>query len=165
VLWGFIRRYAPDVSPATHPRLDRLVGHAVRYFHDFVRPAKVYRLPTEAEREALSDLSEALRPLEGSTDSEALQAAVYEVGRSHFPDTSGKSKSPDGRPGVSQTWFAMLYQILLGQERGPRFGSFIALYGVAETRALIAKALSGDLAREHEAFLKARDAARELETV
>ncbi len=149
----------------THPRLDRLVGHAVRYFHDFVRTAKVYRLPSEAERRALSDLSEALRPLEGSTDAEALQAVVYEVGRTHFPDTSGKSKSPDGRPGVAQTWFATLYGVLLGQERGPRFGSFVALYGVAETRVLIAKALAGDLLREHEAFLTARGAARELEAV
>jgi lysyl-tRNA synthetase class 1 len=165
VLWGFIRRYAPGVSPETHPRLNRLVGHAVRYFHDFVRPAKVYRLPNEAERKALSELSETLRPREGSTDSEALQAVVYEVGRTHFPDTSGKSKSPDGRPGVSQSWFATLYQILLGQERGPRFGSFIALYGVPETRALIAKALSGDLLREHEEFLKAREVARETEPV
>jgi lysyl-tRNA synthetase class 1 len=163
VLWGFIRRYAPDVSPETHPRLDRLVGHAVRYFRDFVRPAKVYRLANEAERQALGDLSEALRALEGSRDAEALQAVVYEIGRKHFPDMSGKSKSPDGRPGVSRSWFSTIYQILLGQEQGPRFGSFIALYGVAETRALIAKALSGDLLREHDAFLKSRGVAREPE--
>ena len=103
-----------------------------------------------------SDLAEALAPLEGSTDAEALQAVVYEVGRPHFPDTSGKSKSPDGRPGVPQTWFATIYRVLLGQERGPRFGSFVALYGVAETRALIAKALAGELLREHEAFLAER---------
>jgi lysyl-tRNA synthetase class 1 len=156
VLWGFIRRYAPGVSPSTHPRLDRLAGHAVRYFRDFVRPAKVYRLPDEREAAALRDLDAALDPHMGSTDAEALQAVVYEVGRTHFPDTSGKSKSPDGRPGVLQTWFATIYQILLGQDRGPRFGSFIALYGVAETRALIAKALAGELLREHEAFLSAR---------
>ena len=87
---------------------------------------------------------------------EALQAVVYEVGRRHFPDTSGKSKSPDGRPGVAQTWFATIYQILLGEERGPRFGSFVALYGVAETRALIARALAGELLREHEAFVAER---------
>jgi lysyl-tRNA synthetase class 1 len=156
VLWGFIRRYAPGVSPQNHPRLDRLVGYAVAYFRDFVRPSKAYRAPTDAERAALADLSETLGRLEGSTDAEAIQAAVYEVGRSHFPDTSGKSKSPDGRPGVSQQWFSTLYQILLGQERGPRFGSFAALYGVAETRALIAKALAGDLIAEHEAFLAER---------
>lgn len=156
VLWGFIRRYAPGVSPQTHPRLDRLVGHAVRYYRDFVRPAKVYRLPDDGERAALEDLAAALAGHDGSTDAEALQAVVYEVGRRHFPDVSGKSKSPDGRPGVSLTWFATLYQILLGQERGPRFGSFVALYGVAETRTLIAKALNGDLVREHEAFIAAR---------
>jgi lysyl-tRNA synthetase class 1 len=157
VLWGFIRRYAPGVSPMTHPRLDRLVGHAVRYYRDFVRPAKTYRPANDAERAALSELSAALAAREGSTDAEALQGIVYEVGRKHFPDTSGKSKSPDGRPGVARTWFSTIYQILLGQEQGPRFGSFIALYGVAETRALIDKALAGDLLREHEAFLRQRE--------
>jgi len=156
VLWGFIRRYAPTVSPGTHPRLDRLVRHAVRYFRDFVRPAKRYRAAAEPERAALRELADALAAHEGSTDAEALQAIVYEVGRKHFPDTSGKSKSPDGRPGVSQAWFATIYQVLLGQDRGPRFGSFVALYGVTETRELIAKALAGDLEREHEAFLRER---------
>ncbi len=156
VLWGFIRRYAPEASPETHPRLDRLVHHAVRYFRDFVRPAKTYRAPSAEEAAALTDLSETLAGQTGSTDPEALQAAVYEVGRRHFPDLSGKSKSPDGRPGVSQTWFTTLYGILLGEARGPRFGSFVALYGVDETRALIARALSGALAEEHAAFLESR---------
>ncbi|WP_460447944.1 lysine--tRNA ligase [Alsobacter sp. SYSU BS001988] len=158
VLWGFLRRYAPGASPEANPRLDKLVRYAVAYFRDFVRPAKVYREPTEAERAALEDLSAALAEFEGSTDADAIQFAVYEVGRRHFPDTSGKSKSPDGRPGVSQQWFSTLYQVLLGAERGPRFGSFAALYGVAETRALIAKGLSGDLIREHDAFLASRKA-------
>ncbi|AWB21870.1 lysine--tRNA ligase [Methylobacterium currus] len=157
VLWGFIRRYAPEASPETHPRLDRLVHHAVRYFRDFVRPQKTYRTPSEAEAAALTDLSETLAAQAGSTDPEALQAAVYEVGRRHFPDLSGKSKSPDGRPGVSQAWFTTLYGILLGEARGPRFGSFVALYGVKETRALIDRALSGALAEEHAAFLESRN--------
>jgi lysyl-tRNA synthetase class 1 len=158
VLWGFIRRYAPGVSPQTHPGLDRLVGHALAYYRDFVRPAKAYREPSEAERAALADLGAALSGHDGSTDAEALQAIVYEIGRTHFPDTSGKSKSPDGRPGVSQAWFASIYNVLLGEARGPRFGSFIALYGVAETRALIEKALAGGLVREHQDFLAARAA-------
>jgi lysyl-tRNA synthetase class 1 len=153
VLWAFIRRYAPGASPETHPVLNRLVGHAVAYYRDRVRAKKAYRVPTEAEHAALADLAAALADHEGSVDADALQAIVYEVGRKHFPDTSGKSKSPDGRPGVSQSWFGSIYNVLLGEERGPRFGSFIALYGVAETRALIAKALAGDLVREHEAFL------------
>jgi lysyl-tRNA synthetase class 1 len=158
VLWGFIRRYAPDVSPESHPQLNRLVTHAVAYYRDFVRPAKAYRAPTEAEHAALRDLGAALADHAGSVDAEALQALVYEIGRTHFPDTSGKSKSPDGRPGVSQAWFSSIYNVLLGEARGPRFGSFIALYGVTETRALIAKALAGDLVREHSAFLEARAA-------
>jgi lysyl-tRNA synthetase class 1 len=156
VLWGFIRRYAPDASPQTHPRLDELVGYAGRYYRDFVRPAKTYRAPDDSERAALEDLDAALGEKLGSTDAEDLQAIVYEVGRTHFPDTSGKSKSPDGRPGVSKIWFETIYQILLGEQRGPRFGSFIALYGVEETRELIAKALAGELIAEHEAFLEGR---------
>ncbi|RVU19678.1 lysine--tRNA ligase [Methylobacterium oryzihabitans] len=156
VLWGFIHRYAPGASPDTHPGLDRLVRLAVAYYRDFVRPAKTYRAASEAEAAALADLSQTLAAHEGSTDPEALQAIVYEVGRRHFPDTSGKSKSPDGRPGVAQTWFTTIYAILLGEARGPRFGSFVALYGVAETRALIARALAGELLREHDAFLAER---------
>ncbi|MGU3540901.1 lysine--tRNA ligase [Methylobacterium sp. A54F] len=152
VLWGFIRRYAAEVGPETHPGLDRLVHRALAYYRDFVRPAKTYREPSPEERAALEDLSAALADQAGSTDPEALQAVVYEVGRRHFPDLSGKAKSPDGRPGVSQAWFTTIYNLLFGEARGPRFGSFVALYGVAETRALIERALSGDLVRAHAAF-------------
>ena len=159
VLWGFIRRYAPDVSPETHPVLDRLVRHALAYYRDFVRPAKTYRAPDDTERAALGRLADELATHEGSTDADALQAVVYEVGRAAFPDLSGKAKSPDGRPGVSQGWFTALYNVLFGEARGPRFGSFVALYGVAETRALIGRALNGDLAREHAAFLAGRGSA------
>ncbi|MCJ2010411.1 lysine--tRNA ligase [Methylobacterium sp. J-092] len=158
VLWGFIRRYAADVGPETHPGLDRLVGHALAYFRDFVRPAKSYRAPSPEERAALDDLSASLSEHDGSTDPEGLQAVVYEVGRRHFPDLSGKGKSPDGRPGVSQAWFTTIYNVLFGEARGPRFGSFVTLYGVAETRALIAKALSGELLAEHAAFTASRAA-------
>jgi lysyl-tRNA synthetase class 1 len=143
VLWGFIRRYDPTVGPQTHPVLARLVGHALAYYRDVVRPQKTYRTATETEAAALSDLAETLAAHEGSVDPEGLQAVVYEVGRRHFPDLSGKAKSPDGRPGVSQAWFTTIYNVLFGEARGPRFGSFVALYGVAETRTLIAKALSG----------------------
>ncbi|MDK9696424.1 MAG: lysine--tRNA ligase [Siculibacillus sp.] len=143
VLWGFIRRVAPGVTPQNTPELDRLVGYAIRYFHDFVKPTKVFRAPEEAERAALAALDAALVALPEGADAEAIQSVVFDVGRSHFPDPA--KKGPDGGPGVSLGFFASLYQILLGQEKGPRFGSFVALYGVTETRALIAAALAGTL--------------------
>jgi lysyl-tRNA synthetase class 1 len=156
VMWGFIRRYAPGVSPQTHPRLDRLVGHAVRYFQDFVKPQKAYRLPDAVEAAALQRLSDALGLVETST-AEAIQEQIYNVGRAEprYQDLKAKGATPE-RPGVSGDWFNAIYQVLLGEPRGPRFGSFVALYGIPETRALIAKALAGDLVREHEAFVAER---------
>jgi lysyl-tRNA synthetase, class I len=153
VLWGFLRRYAPEVSPATHPRLDRLVTYAVRYYCDFVRPAKSYREPDEAEREALENLSAALSALPAGASAEEIQTVLYDVARNipRYQDRKAKGATA-GRPGVSNDWFAMLYRVLLGESRGPRFGSFVALYGLEETCKLIADALSGDLARKHASF-------------
>ncbi|SDR52244.1 lysyl-tRNA synthetase, class I [Rhizobiales bacterium GAS113] len=144
-LWGFIKRYAPGVDAQGLPELDRLVELAIRYYEDFVRPTKRFKAPSEAERAALADLDSTLAALPRDADAATIQAAVYEVGRMHFPDTTGKAKTADGRPGVSQAFFQSLYRILLGQERGPRFGSFVEIYGIAETRALIAAALAGEL--------------------
>ncbi|MCW5715447.1 MAG: lysine--tRNA ligase [Bauldia sp.] len=147
VLWGFILRHVPGVTPTTHQKLDELAGYAVRYYQDFVEPTKRFRAPDEVEREALEKLDAALAAVEtdGHDDPDAVQSAIYEVGRS-FPRFQDAAKSsPDGRPGVSLTWFATLYQILLGLEKGPRFGSFVAIYGIAETRALIRRALAGEL--------------------
>ena len=132
VLWGFIRRYAPDATPQEHPLLDQLVGYAIRYFHDFVKPAKHYRAPSDKERAALTDLEARLAQLPNSVLAEEIQAQVYAVGKEH-----GFEPLRD--------WFSALYEVLLGQTQGPRFGSFVELYGVDETRALIARALAGDL--------------------
>ncbi len=143
VLWAFIKRYATQVSPETNPRLDAQVGFAIRYFTDFIKPNKIYRLPTDNERTALEDLIKALEVLpEGSTP-ETIQQKVYDIGRREPYTTTQK----DGSVGVAQTWFNMLYQVLLGEERGPRFGSFAALFGVANTRALIGKALNGEFVK------------------
>ncbi|MGH6831199.1 MAG: lysine--tRNA ligase, partial [Methylocella sp.] len=153
VLWGFLCRYAPDVSAATHPRLDRLIAYAVRYFRDFVRPAKNFRAPDAIEREALENLAAALAALPLDASAEAIQTALYDVARQipRYQDRKAKGATAE-RPGVSNDWFAMLYGVLLGESRGPRFGSFVALYGIAETRKLIAQALNGDLLRKHAAF-------------
>jgi len=142
-LWGFIGRYRPGVTPQTHPKLDALVGYAIHYFRDFVRPAKKFREATAAERAALMDLRDALAQLPAQASAEEIQDVVYEIGRREpFLDTSGKSKAKDGKPGVSLEWFNMLYQVLLGQEKGPRFGSFVAVYGIDNTVAMIDGALA-----------------------
>jgi lysyl-tRNA synthetase class 1 len=141
-LWGFILRYAPHLKPETHPRLDALVTHALRYFDDFVKPKKQYRPPTEEEAKALSDLAHALGTLPEGSAPEEIQQKVYDVGRRDPYKTTQK----DGSVGVAQGWFNMLYQVLLGEEKGPRFGSFVALYGIDNTRKLIGRAVKGELA-------------------
>jgi lysyl-tRNA synthetase, class I len=142
-LWGFIGRYRPGVTPRTHPHLDALVGYAIHYYRDFVLPAKKFREPTEVERAALLDLRDALSQLPANASAEQIQDVVYEIGRREpFLDRSGKGKTKDGKPGVSLEWFNMLYQVLLGQEKGPRFGSFAAVYGLQNTVEMIDGALA-----------------------
>jgi lysyl-tRNA synthetase class 1 len=131
-LWGFIRRYAPDASPETHPGLDQAAGFAVRYFTDFVAPTRQFRAPSDIERRAMEDLAGRLAAWNQPADAEALQSLVFAIGKDH-----GFEPLKD--------WFSALYQVLLGADQGPRFGGFIALYGIDETRALIEKALTGEL--------------------
>jgi lysyl-tRNA synthetase, class I len=138
VLWGFIGHYMPGVTRTSHPKLDRLVGYAIRYYHDFVLPTKRYREPTQAERDALHDLRDALSRLPEGARPEEVQTLVYDIGRREPYIQIQK----DGSPGVKLDWFNMLYQVLLGQEKGPRFGSFVAVYGVANAVAMIDGALA-----------------------
>jgi lysyl-tRNA synthetase class 1 len=140
-LWGFIGRYRPGVTPQTHPKLDAMVGYAINYFRDFVRPAKQFREPAETERAALTDLRDALSQLSADATAEEIQDVVYEIGRRE-PFLDAKKKAKDGKPGVSLDWFNMLYQVLLGQEKGPRFGSFVAVYGLKNTVDMIDGALA-----------------------
>jgi len=140
-LWGFIGRYRPGVTPQTHPKLKRQVDYAIHYFRDFVQPQKKFRQPSDVERKALADLRDALSQLPPTATAEQIQDVVYEVGRRE-PFLDQKKKAKDGKPGVSLDWFNLLYQVLLGQEKGPRFGSFVAVYGVANTIAMIDGALA-----------------------
>ncbi|MCR6670379.1 lysine--tRNA ligase [Devosia ginsengisoli] len=141
VMWGYISAYAPGVSPQTHPHLDALVGYAIRYFRDFVQ--KTYRAPDDVERVALEALSEAFAALPDDATNETIQNAALDVARTIERYQDHTKKSPTGGPGVSGDFFQMLYSVLIGQERGPRFGSFAALYGIDNTRKLIEDALAG----------------------
>ena len=149
VLWGFISRHVPGVTPESHPELDRLAGYAIRYFDDFVKPTKVFRAPDQVEAPALQLLSDKLGALPAGADGEAIQNALLDVARGIERYQDHAKKSPEGGPGVSVAFFQMIYQVLLGQERGPRFGSFVALYGIDNTRELIRRVLAGeDLSKE-----------------
>jgi lysyl-tRNA synthetase class 1 len=131
-LWKFIKRYAPEASPEGNPDLDAAAGFAVRYFADRIAPTRVFRLPTDKERVAMEDLVARLKLWDGGLDDEALQSMVFAVGKEH-----GFEPLRD--------WFKALYEVLLGASDGPRFGGFIALYGVDETVALMERALKGEL--------------------
>jgi lysyl-tRNA synthetase, class I len=132
VLWGFIHAYSSQpASPQTNPGLDRLVDFALRYYEDFVKPSKVFRAPDEKERAALEDLARHLDGLGQERDGVRVQNVVYEIGKAHGFEPL-------------RAWFAALYEVLLGQSQGPRFGSFAALFGCAQTAAMIRSALAGD---------------------
>ncbi len=154
-LWGFIQRYAPEATPAGNPDMDQAAGFAVRYYNDFVKPTKKFRLPTDQERAALENLVAALRdekvaleaiakknadagnadeplPTVNWQDEEFLQSIVFAIGKNHGFEPL-------------RAWFSCLYEVLLGAEQGPRFGGFIALYGIEESIQLIEDGLAGKL--------------------
>ncbi|MCL6229049.1 lysine--tRNA ligase [Bartonella sp. G70] len=142
VLWGFISRYAKEANAQIHPILDQLVEFALKYFDIFVKPNKKFRIPDENERSILIQIDAKLASLSKTVDGNTLQNALLDIARLTERYQDHSKKSPEGGPGVSSVFFQMLYEVLLGQERGPRLGSFIALYGIDETRALIASALA-----------------------
>ncbi len=132
ILWGFIARHFPGATPANQPLLDRMADYAIHYYEDFVRPKKRFRAPDVRERAALEDLRGRLRALPaGFQDGEVIQNEVYAAG-----------KAAGFEP--LRAWFVALYEVLLGQPQGPRFGSFVAIFGLAETIALIERALAGE---------------------
>ncbi|MCA6299547.1 MAG: lysine--tRNA ligase, partial [Phenylobacterium sp.] len=133
-LWGFIARYMPGANAASQPLLARLADYAIHYYEDFVKPSKRFRAPDERERAAMADLAARLRALPaGCQDAELIQAEVYEAG-----------KAAGFEP--LRLWFSALYEVLLGQSQGPRFGSFAAIFGLDRTVDLIERALKGELA-------------------
>ena len=129
ILWGFVSKYAKGTSPQTHPYLNDLITFAVKYYHDFILPSKHYRTPTDLERAALLDLQKSLETMDETSNEQDLQTLVFDVGKRHDYTEL-------------RAWFGTLYEVLLGQHEGPRFGSFIAVYGVQETISLIKERLA-----------------------
>jgi len=130
LLWAFVKRYAPEASPEANPELDALIGYALAYFRDFVAGSLSRRAPDEKEAAALRDLDSRLAALPAEAGPDQIQDIVYEIGKEFF----GKEQLRD--------WFKALYETLLGTSQGPRMGSFFALYGLDNSRRLIAEALA-----------------------
>jgi lysyl-tRNA synthetase class 1 len=128
--WRFVQRYAPGISPESDPELDELIGLAVTYARDFVTPTLKRRSPTTEEAAALRDLDALLEGLAPDASADEIQNGVFEIGKRHY----GKERLRE--------WFQAAYETLLGSSQGPRLGSFIALYGLENSRHLIAEALA-----------------------
>ena len=130
VLWGFIKNYKPNITPETHKIIDELASYAVKYYHDFVETKKKYKIPNKAERKALMDLKQSLSNLNKSAASNEIQKCVFSVGKQHYEKIG--------------EWFRTLYTVLIGQEQGPKIGSFFALYGLNKSIQLIEDKINQD---------------------
>ena len=129
-VWGYLQNYVPGASADAYPELDALIGHALAYHRDFVAPTLQRRAPEPNEAAALRKLDAELSALPTDASAEDVQNIVYAIGKD---EAFGFAELRD--------WFKALYQTLLGADQGPRMGSFIALYGIPNSRKLIAEAL------------------------
>ena len=125
VLWGFLSRYIPGATPESQPLIDTLAGYAVAYYEDQIKPNKAFRAPDDKERAAMLDLRARLAAMPADCqDAELIQNEVYSAGN-------------DAGFDPLRSWFQALYEVLLGQSQGPRFGSFAAIFGLPRTIALM----------------------------
>ncbi|TNE61511.1 MAG: lysine--tRNA ligase [Alphaproteobacteria bacterium] len=132
-LWGFVGRYVEGADAESYPELDRLMGYALKYYDDFVKPSKAFRLAEAQERAGFESLKKRLLDLNpNETDAEVIMTEVYSAGK-------------DAQFENLRDWFKACYEVLLGQSQGPRMGGFIALYGIKESLDLVDKAIKGEL--------------------
>lgn len=127
VLWKFIKKYKKDIKISDHPILDSLVKYALKYFKDIVKPNKKYRKPSVKEKKALQDLANRLKDCNEGMDPEAIQTIVYSVGKEN------------GYEENLREWFKAIYEIIFGDQDGPRMGFFISFFGIKESIELINK--------------------------
>ena len=127
ILWKFIKKNKKDIKISDHPILDSLVGYALKYFEDIVKANKKYRKPNDKEKKALQDLVKRLKNCKEQMDPEAIQTIVYSVGKDN------------GYKENLREWFKAIYEIIFGDQDGPRMGFFISFFGVKESVELINK--------------------------
>tara|TARA_Y100000590_G_scaffold245074_1_gene275473 strand:+ start:8276 stop:9838 length:1563 start_codon:yes stop_codon:yes gene_type:complete len=127
VLWKFIKKYKKNIKASEHPILDSLVKYALKYFEDVVKAKKKYRKPNEKEKKALQDLAKRLESCKDGMNPEEIQTIVYSVGKDN------------GYKENLREWFKAIYEIIFGDQDGPRMGFFISFFGIKESIELINK--------------------------
>ena len=124
IIWGFLKEYDSSLNPVTNQEIDKLIDYAINYFNDFVLPNKKYLKIDETNRLIFEDIKSLLKKTNNNSNSEAIQTEIYEIGKKHNFNNL-------------RDFFKLVYLVLLGQEQGPRLGSFIKLYGIDKTLELI----------------------------
>jgi len=125
LLWKFVKKYKKDISEKEHPIFDNLVGYAIKYFNDVIKASKKYKTPNQEEKKALEALVKNLDSCNDKMSPEDIQTLIYSTGKEN-----GYSKN-------LRDWFKLIYEVVFGDENGPRMGFFISFFGVKETKDLI----------------------------
>ena len=129
VIWGFINQYDVNISPKNNPEFDKLIDYAINYYNDFVLPNKKYLNINNNNKIIFQEIRDILKfKVNKDSSAEEIQTLLYEVGKKYkFSNL--------------KDFFKLVYQVILGQEQGPRLGSFIKLYGIEETIKVIDKTM------------------------
>jgi len=127
LLWKFVKKYKPNIHEKDYPIFDGLVGYAIKYFNDVIKSQKNYKLPDKDEKIALEALIKTLEKCNDQMSPEDIQTLIYSTGKEN-----GYSEN-------LRDWFKLIYQVIFGDENGPRMGFFISFFGVNETKELIMK--------------------------
>ena len=125
LLWKFVKKYKSDINEKNYPIFDGLVGYAIKYFKDVIKSQKNYKKPNKDEKLALEALIKTLEKCNDKMSPEDIQTLIYSTGKEN-----GYSEN-------LRDWFKLIYQVVFGDENGPRMGFFISFFGVNETKDLI----------------------------
>ena len=125
ILWKFINKFHENITPKKNPILDNLTEYAINYFQDKVEPNKKFKTPNAEEKIALKNLVTKLNSVSLKSKPEEIQTIVYSTGKENGYELNLRD------------WFKLIYEVLFGEQDGPRMGFFISFFGIKETIELI----------------------------
>ena len=125
LLWKFVKKYKKGIKEENHPIFDNLISYAIKYFNDVIKLQKKYKKPNHEEKKALEALLKNLDKCNDQMSPEEIQTLIYSTGKEN-----GYSEN-------LRDWFKLIYEVVFGDENGPRMGFFISFFGVSETKELI----------------------------